>query len=179
MTHFIGIFSVLPWFEVCLYYYYQFALIQGLYPGPAHLSHLHAHRSFKNCRRSGLEGILEIIQLSPLSLKLGKKAQRGWDLETAHGVLNSHLEAIPCLLSSPRRLPAPVTCSALFPWLQSSQPTFSVKPWLLPPGTEELGLTSFPLTLPSLLSASDLFLFLSGFWIAYNFHLCSTHSFLF
>lgn len=61
------------------------------------------------------------------------------------------------------RLSAPVTSSALFPRLQSSQPTFSVKPWLLPPGTEELGLTLFPLTLPSLLSASDLYLFLSGF----------------
>lgn len=76
VTHFIAIFSVLPWFEVCLYYHYQFALIQGLYPGPAHLSPIHAHRSFKNCRRSGLGGILEIIQLSLLSLKLGGKRLR-------------------------------------------------------------------------------------------------------
>ena len=77
MTHFIAIFSVLPWFELGLYYYYQFALIQGLYPGPAQLSHLHARRSFKNYRRLGLEGILEIIQLSPLYLKLGKKVREG------------------------------------------------------------------------------------------------------
>ena len=76
VTHFIAIFSVLPWFEVCLYYHYQFALIQGLYPGPAHLSPIQAHRSFKNCRRSGLGGILEIIQLSLLSLKLGGKRLR-------------------------------------------------------------------------------------------------------
>ena len=50
------------------------------------------------------------------------------------------------LCCSPPRLPPPV------------------KLWLLPPGVEELGLSLFPLTLPSPLSVSDLllFLFLSG-----------------
>lgn len=40
----IAIFPVLPWFEVCLYYYYQFASHSRPVPGPAHLSpSIHAH----------------------------------------------------------------------------------------------------------------------------------------